>query len=174
MGNEFEPGSSLGGLQQVYPGDTILAEVWLDGNNPGSQCNPLNGSMCNYQAGWVDLTSKDPNGNTLTATSGDVLMPAPVTYAQGLVLEVQGTTPYGDCSYYPDGTSITAWSQLYTLSWTALYAPVNTNFTPNLPGENGWFNETTSDGSSAYTECKWGLGVTVSGTEGAVLMNFIK
>jgi hypothetical protein len=173
MENESFPGS-MGTLVPVNPGDSILAEVWLDGNNPGSGCNPFNGSMCNYQSGWVDLTSKDANGNALTATSGDVLMPAPVTYAQGLILEVQGTSPYGDCSYYPYSTNVTSWSQLYTFSWTSLYTAVNTNFTLNLPGQNGWFNETTTDGSSAYTECGWGLGVAISGTEGAVIMNFSK
>ncbi len=174
MENETEPNGHLGNLIPVNPGDTILAEVWLDGNNIGTQCDLFgSGTNCNYQAGWVDLTSKAPNGDTLTDTSTDILMPGPVRYAQGLILEVQGTTPYGDCSYYPDATSTTAWSQLYTISWSNLYTPVNTNFTINPPGRNGFFNETTNDGMSAYSECSWGLGVAVSGTEGAVIMNFV-
>lgn len=170
--------SGPGPMTQVFPGDTIFAAVWLDGNTPGGSCNLLGGGgNCNYIMGWYDYT------RSYGLNSGDNLLPSSPTYAQGLVFETQPgfNGGYSSCQNFPYQTSVTAQVEMYSWSWSGLYTALNTNLVLGWPhggGDpnftDGTFIPNGQGGSiSAINACQWHAGVSIINTNvGEVVLNF--
>jgi hypothetical protein len=157
------------GQTQVFPGDWIIAIVWIDDNNLGTGCNVFTGVNCNYNIGWVDLTHTN-----LSNTRYDVQVPASPNYALGLVFEASAgigglTPPFTNCSNFPAQTSTAAFVELMSFTWASgLYTPISPNYLYlGLPTLGSPFNSAfpfqpltgPPAESNAVAYCGWELGV---------------